>query len=49
MILLVEVKAKPSEISEETMKEMTEFFMNTSIPRIIEAKRKEQEENHAIK
>lgn len=33
---------KTLNISEQTLKEMKQFFLNTSIPRIIEKRRKEQ-------
>jgi len=29
------VKVRPPQISEQTLREMTEFFMRTSIPRIL--------------
>ncbi|MED1906152.1 hypothetical protein [Cytobacillus firmus] len=37
------MEIKPPQISKNTMKEMTNFFMKTSIPRIIEARKKEME------
>jgi len=40
-------EVKPPQISEETMKEMAQFFLKTSIPRLIEARRKDKEANHA--
>ena len=38
-------KVKPPQISEETLKEMAQFFLKTSIPRLLEQKKKEA--NHA--
>lgn len=40
---------KPPQISDETMKEMADFFMKTSVPRIaerirLESKKKEEKE-----
>ncbi|MFC7060777.1 hypothetical protein [Halobacillus seohaensis] len=37
-------EVKPPKISDKTMKEMAEFFMKTSVPRIIEKRKKEKEE-----
>ncbi len=36
-------KVKKPDIPEETMQKMWEFFLKTSIPRIIEAERKQKE------
>ncbi|MFE4523457.1 hypothetical protein ACFRCQ_15310 [Cytobacillus firmus] len=41
----MQVEVKQPNISESTMREMAKFFMKTSIPRIIEAKKKEAEQN----
>ncbi|MFJ7681637.1 hypothetical protein [Peribacillus butanolivorans] len=38
-----ELVVKPPNISEETMREITKFFMKTSIPRILAARQQEQE------
>ncbi|MFP7444319.1 hypothetical protein SFC50_11525 [Bacillus infantis] len=43
-----QIEIKPPDISESTMKEMAQFFMKTSIPRIL-AKQKNElggKENH---
>lgn len=40
-------EVKPPQISEETMKEMAQFFLETSIPRLIE--KNKEETNHATK
>lgn len=37
-----QVKVTPPNISEETLKEMTKFFMKTSIPRIIATEKKKR-------
>ena len=39
------INNKRPQISEETLKEMTQFFLKTSIPRLIESKK--EEANHA--
>ncbi|MEB8649347.1 hypothetical protein P4G96_10625 [Bacillus cereus] len=50
-----EIIVKPPQISERTHREMTEFFMGTSIPRILkrraeeERKNKEGNQNESIK
>ncbi|MDO6634123.1 hypothetical protein [Bacillus thuringiensis] len=50
-----EIRVKPPQISERTHREMTEFFMRTSIPRILkrraeeERKKKEENQHESIK
>lgn len=45
-----EIEVKPPQISEETLKSMTQFFLRTSIPRMIEkAKQKQADEDKAKK
>lgn len=40
----VDKELKPLPVSPETMKAMWEFFLKTSVPRILEKRRKEKEQ-----
>lgn len=39
-----DIKITPPQISPETMKAMWEFFLSTSVPRILESRRLEKEQ-----
>ncbi|WP_187445023.1 hypothetical protein [Rossellomorea vietnamensis] len=49
ILVRLDIEVEPPDISKETMKEMSAFFLKTSIPRILADMKKTKEQEEEVK